>query len=439
MIGAAPMDVVASLDRLAAPVIDWLGTYALHATIALAVTLLVTRVLGRRRLMLQDVLLRQSLWLPIVSASLQVALAGSPFSMSVAAPELSLAELGQMLEVAEAQAAPAAGEDVSRMATWPWFAIGLGVALVMALWGVASLMRSWLRLRRLLADRTPETDARLLSNAAELAARLGLRQSPSISRSEELATPIAFGFLRPEICLPARAAMLDDSSLRAMLGHELAHLRRADSIWMWFAAWLQALCPWQLLLVPARRQWTRVVELRCDAEAARHTSRTAVARCLVEVAQWLKPLDAGGGAQAPAAMAMHMAARPSALRERVEAALESARPSAMRGIARGGLCVVSLAAMTVAAPGVGVSAAEQRGEAPALARETGSWRARLLPFVEQLNREYDATVQLAQRLRAQLLGARTDDSTTARLAELDRRLQSLSRLKQRLKALLGRI
>ena len=69
-----------------------------------------------------------------------------------------------------------------------------------------------------------------------------------------------------------------------MLGNELAHLRRADPAWMWLGAWLQALFPWQLLLAASRRQWSRVVELRCDAEAAQHTSATAVARCLIEVA-----------------------------------------------------------------------------------------------------------------------------------------------------------
>jgi len=152
--------------------------------------------------------------------------------------------------------------------------------------------------------------------------------------------------LRPEICLPERVDSLDDASLRAMLAHELAHLRRSDPAWMWGGAVLQALFPWQPLLLVVRRRWAQLVELQCDAVAAHHAGPTAVARCLLDVAEWLRP-----DTQQPLG-ALGMAAKPSALRVRVETALRGdpcGEPDARRVHLAGGLAV---GVLVFAAPGL---------------------------------------------------------------------------------------
>ncbi|MCK5940893.1 MAG: M56 family metallopeptidase [Planctomycetes bacterium] len=418
------------------PVATWLGTFAIHSTVALALTLTITRVLGRRHLSLQDTLLRQVLWLPLVSASLQVAFVGSLWTVLFAPPELTAADLATLARMVDEAPVAAAAAPVVEVATpLPWATIAVAVALGAALGGSFWLWRTWRRLGRILAERRPETDPRVLSAAARLASSLGLRQSPHISRAAQLSTPIAFGFVSPEICLPERAARLDEASLQAMLGHELAHLRRRDPAWMWIAAVVHAVMPWQLLLLGVRRQWSRVVELRCDAEAAHHTSPTAVARCLIEVAEWLRPQ------RAPMAVSLGMAARPSALRERVEAALGATEPRSLRRVGAGALAALSLAALTTAAPGVpGVRAGRSHSAedfAAAFFAPEPSVALRLQPYVELVETEYAAVVREAQQLEL-LLQLRPDPTTTLLQERLQRRLDVLARLRARLMARLGR-
>ena len=162
-------------------------------------------------------------------SSLQCSVFGSPWSLPVVganAPALVLDDVAApaVFELAVGEPQPAA----AFLASWRWQQLVVGGAALAALGGMFWLVSVAVRLRRLLADRLPEADPRVLSLAATAAEAAGLRQSPHVSRSTRVVTPIAFGLLRQEICLPANAASLDAPSLRAMLAHEIAHLRAAD-------------------------------------------------------------------------------------------------------------------------------------------------------------------------------------------------------------------
>lgn len=420
------------LDDMLLPFAGWLGTFALHSTIALALTCVFVRMRRQRSLGVQDMVLRQALWLPFLSSTLQYMVFGSMWDGLMAQPIVTADELAPL--ASEMLAAAQANNLVAMEAIpgMPWAVIVVGIAAMCSLLGFAWLWRTWRRLTRILASRCPETDPRVLSSAATMATHLGLRQSPHISRAQGLSTPIAFGFLRPEICLPARASALDDASLRAMLGHELAHLRRSDPAWMWLGAWIHALFPWQVLLASTRREWSRVVELRCDAEAAKHTSPTAVARCLIEVAEWLRPQPA------PATIALGMAARPSALRERVEAALGCADPAPTKRLAAGSVAVLSLATMTMAAPGVSdqvVTALTADEFRIAFTGEAPDSNQRLQPFVAMVEQEYSALVMEARALQATLKASLLPQPQLEELqSRLQLRLTRLSQLRGRLMA-----
>jgi hypothetical protein len=314
----------------------------------------------------------------------------------------------------------------------------VGAAALLLFFGACWFLRMHLRLRAVLHSRTPETDPRVLSTASHVARQLGLRQSPGLSRSERLATPIAFGWLRPEICLPVRAHELSDPSLRAMLAHEVAHLRRHDPAWMWLAAGLQALFPWQPLLLVVRRRWARLVELRCDAIAAAHSSPTAVARCLLDVAEWLRPRPA------VPIVALGMAARPSALRERIEAAL---RPHAIGATRRGwssAFAGLSLSALTLMAPAVQTASPAELSPVLPRARTAdapmpaSSRSAELREAAALLDQEYATVVAEVARVRADLAGRRDAKELEQLVSMLSHRLLVVERLRTHLEELLDR-
>src|SRR5262249_62302015 len=140
-----------------------------------------------------------------------------------------------------------------------------------ALCGSAWLLAARARLRALLADRRAETDARVLAAAVAAADTLGLEQLPLLSRAAALGSPVTFGLLRAEVCLPACVDQLGAAELRALFCHEFAHIRRGDAGWLWLGAWLQALFPWQVCLWPPRRRLCAGAPRRWAAAAGRPT------------------------------------------------------------------------------------------------------------------------------------------------------------------------
>lgn len=429
---------LAALDQVA----SWVCTFALHSTVALGGALVLSWLLGRRARAWQEPLLRHALWVALISASLQVAVFGGPVALTLPAlPALEPAApaegygvaLAAVSEVAEVPT-PAA----LQLPPWSWSSVVVGLTVAAAVLGGLWFLRAQWRLRQVLASRRPETDPTVLTTMAEAARDLGLAQTPRLSRCPGLGTPIAFGWLRPEICLPERTAELSPTSLRAMLAHEVAHVRAADPAWMQAIAALQALFPWQVLFLAVRRRWSHLVELRCDAVAAHHTSPTAVARCLLDVADWLRP-------PVPA-VALGMAARPSALRERVEAALHSAAVPTLRrrwSTAFGG---ASLSSLTLLLPSVHTAAVDPTevlalldSEAvvdPANTPTPAAAAAREGLFLVEVERaslqqEFAALQAEVARLRS------PSPQLLQKVSTLSRRLHEMSALHDRLAATVG--
>jgi Zn-dependent protease with chaperone function len=287
-------------------------TFAVHGALLMALALGCGLLLRHRGLCWQESLCRLALWGGLCSSLLQWFLCGGPLP---GVPAVGAAAIG--IGPDEVPSVPLSAAPVAAASDLSSAGLACVLAAAMGLLGVAWHLRLRSGQRRLLSARRPETSARVLAAAAAAADALGLQQAPRLSRCPGLGSPVAFGWVLPEICLPARACELDDDELRAMLAHELAHLKRRDPLWLHLGAMLQALFPWQPLLLPLRRRLSHLAELRCDAVAAGCTGPVPVARCLVQVAGWL-----GEGRRALPAQALAMAARPSLLRVRVAAALQ---------------------------------------------------------------------------------------------------------------------
>ena len=104
-----------------------------------------------------------------------------------------------------------------------------------ALW-IAGLMlymvrvgREWRRAQQLQRLDLDDAGEPIQSVVTELQSRLSLHTSVNVHRSRRASVPMVLGWLRPVILLPTgTAASLAPRQLRAVLAHELAHVRRRD-------------------------------------------------------------------------------------------------------------------------------------------------------------------------------------------------------------------
>jgi beta-lactamase regulating signal transducer with metallopeptidase domain len=140
---------------------------------------------------------------------------------------------------------------------------------LLLVWGTASLaLLSWLGLgalsvRRIVRGGRPLDDDRAWSAPlCEIADRLDLDAVPRLLASDRIEMPFACGVLRPTVVLPASAEHWNDSRRRAVLFHELAHVKRRDLVGHTLGR-LTCAFYWFHPLV-----WTAARRLRAESERA---------------------------------------------------------------------------------------------------------------------------------------------------------------------------
>ncbi|MGE5181500.1 MAG: M56 family metallopeptidase, partial [Acidobacteriota bacterium] len=118
----------------------------------------------------------------------------------------------------------------------------------------------------------------------ELAERVGVR-APRLVVGDGASGPHVVGVVRATIVLPP-ALLADQVLLRAALLHELAHVRRRDSLARVVQLVASALLFWWPVVRFAHRRLELAREAACDAVALDHgdVSRVAYARLLVQMA-----------------------------------------------------------------------------------------------------------------------------------------------------------
>lgn len=184
------------------------------------------------------------------------------------------------------------GEEDTANPGWRASAGILWIALAGGL--LASYLLRLKKLRSRLRDREPVADPRASRLLAALGRRAALDPPPRLTGSHNVGSPIALGVgTRREICVPVRALHeLDEGELRALLGHEIAHHLRRDTIRLAILNVLQAVFFFQPLFRLAAREVRLAAEELCDDWAAsQFADRLAMASCLAEVARWVVPSD----------------------------------------------------------------------------------------------------------------------------------------------------
>jgi len=281
---------------------SWLLTFLVHSTLWCGFAWL-----GLRLYPGAPARLRETIWYTALAASLitpTVHSLTSPDSAVWRLPVPSFIAVGEHESGEEsghrdevASASVSAGEEAHGKEHATNESQSASAAVLWILLAGGSLAFYLLRLGRLrgrLRDREPVMDPGAARALTALAGRAALAPAPRLTESHDLGSPVALGVgARREICVPARALHeLDERELRALLGHEVAHHLRRDTIRLAALNVLQALFFFQPFLRLGVRELRLAAEELCDDWAAsQFDDRLAMASCLAEVAGWMVPRD----------------------------------------------------------------------------------------------------------------------------------------------------
>lgn len=403
--------------------LSFLCTYLLHSTAWILLVLLVLRV-TRPGDGTSESLLRWGLCIGLGTAALQIGLGINPIpglrllepAQLGDAPLLPLA--GSPGSLGSGDALPGAGvlpgdsaAESGLMAEIDWLQLGL---LVYAGLVAAGLLRSFGRAclwRHRLGRRVEVTSPELLAELAKLRVAGGLRRQVRLTQSEQLDSPVAFGILADEICLPQH--LVDHMPLvqqRCVLAHEVAHLRRRDPLWLLvFEGFTTALFlqPLNRLL---RRRLQELAEYRCDAWVVQATrDPVGMARALVSVAEWMQSRPQGGRAVVGATA---MTQQNSPLARRVQRILETEIQDGRR---RQGWVLCAL--LAVSGLGPLVPAVDLRPVPKVL----GPMRSQLIELEQQIGDLHQSLGDLYHKLQ----GRETSSEYRALLRHIGLRLQRM--------------
>jgi beta-lactamase regulating signal transducer with metallopeptidase domain len=241
------------------------------------------------------------------------------------------------------------------------------IAVAMAAYAVPAailLFITLLALARLIALRARAdvlVDGHWLSALARAQRRMGFKHGTALLTSDELASPISWGLMRPVILLNNRAVEAAGEA-EAIIAHELAHVARLDWIKLLLARVATALFWFNPLVWALAREAHQLREEAADdAVLAANISDTDYAQLLVGVARHECPgLLLGAHGVAPSR---------SSLARRVARVLDagSARAPAARTFALG----VFVGAVLVAAPLTALTLAPAGTKQAVLASKAG--------------------------------------------------------------------
>lgn len=233
----------------------------------------------------------------------------------------------------------------------------LAAAAIAAVWRLGRLGLGAWRLGRLLGG-LGEADAGTVAMVHEVAGRLSLGP-PRVGVSPGATEPLLAGFTTPRLILPAGLATAGDRAVaRAMIAHELVHLKRNDHRIIWLEEALLALLAANPLMPALRARRAAAREEACDVQAldgAGAETRRAYAQSLIEA------LRSRAGPQALPALTFTGAGRKSAM-HRLKAVMTPAAPAGRR------TRLISAAAVAAIAAAAGAGSLAVAGEREATVR-----------------------------------------------------------------------
>jgi beta-lactamase regulating signal transducer with metallopeptidase domain len=219
------------------------------------------------------------------------------------------------------------------------------------------ILGSTLRLRALVGRAVPVESIQLASHLRWLCRDLGIRREVAVLASSELDVPIAVGVLDPKIILSPQSGEWTETRRKAVLCHELAHIKRLDALTQFLARVAAAIYWFNPLVWLVLRAMRAERERACDdVVLAFGTPASEYAHELLEIVSTLvRP-------QPAAALAM---ARRSQLEGRV---LSLLNPRVAHGLLRRRVSIPLSCAVLAAALPLAAARLQERPASTASAR-----------------------------------------------------------------------
>lgn len=263
------------LDPSLSTFVDWLLQSTLAGLLAAGAALVITSLLGDR----MPARFKHVLWMIVLLRLILPVLPSSP----IALPHLLVESGADSVKSSTAwtvqfdNAAPAA-ESVAGAQSAPshrpvdWRAVLLAVWLVGALTVIARSAWAYQRLVRALQP-IAAPPVHVAAMLAEIAATLRIRRIPRLAMAPVGAGPALVGAFRPTVLLPADLLTIGQQrTLRAVLLHELIHVRRHDGAVELLITLMQALHWFNPVAWFVARQIRIEREFAVDAQAVSTTT-----------------------------------------------------------------------------------------------------------------------------------------------------------------------
>ena len=180
--------------------------------------------------------------------------------------------------------------------------------------GALAMLVSLRRLSRLTDAARPMTDSRWLALTQELSSSLDVGAVVTLRQTDLLTALGTWGWRRPCVLLPSGCETWSDERIRIVLGHELAHIRRADWPLQMAADVVRAVFWYNPLF------WIACARLRRESEQACDNAVLEAGVPAADYASHLLAIARTCRAPSPLAMLVPMA-RPSTLEWRIAAML----------------------------------------------------------------------------------------------------------------------
>lgn len=213
---------------------------------------------------------------PIPSVDLTPAMPKEPFAMDFPVSAAVSDEKYSAPETeADAEAAPF---------SMHWAVVLSVVWLAGAAFWLVRLLVSFRTLRKIETHAQEESDTALLNLLESVRREFGISRSIKILRSEAVHVPFASGIFRSIIFLPLSFTNPDGETLRSVLMHETAHIRRRDPLWQLFTQLARILYWFQPLVYVAGNRIRSERELACDRTVLEsHTDAEQYASVLLDM------------------------------------------------------------------------------------------------------------------------------------------------------------